>query len=302
MTIWPSILGSSSVNMNTSSASLVCPSGFVWTYIHVFCLYLRHIEIFVFLYTRYRQKDGSEPVPMVHVIFSFDVVLTNFYAVKVRSSFCTLGDISWASYLRFGNSLYRWKTLAEIFLVMLVFSLDAAPDTFYLVFFHFHILVDILVVLGLMIDFVLSDDSSWVVLSIVSALCLFLVFVDIICMHSYKHTDIKYHIPSIFLFHLFCLVLHFDSRSVIWAHSCRLLYPWDSLYLIPYCTYTTLIKVPWGVDVLPWFSIFLCPSSVSSVTLASWRVWDWSPQYTHMYYFVHLDHGSLTCNSFDPIF
>ena len=59
-------------------------------------------------------------------------------------------------------------------------------------------------------------------------------------------------------------------------------------------------KVPWGGDV-PLFSIFLCLVSVPSMTLDSWCVWDWSPQYTFMSSFVHLDHGSLTFSSFWPI-
>ena len=53
---------------------------------------------------------------------------------------------------------------------------------------------------------------------------------------------------------------------------------------------------------LPYFAIFLCLVSVPSVTLASWCVWDWSPQYTLMYSFEHLDPSSLTFNSFWPTF
>ena len=108
-----------------------------------------------------------------------------------------------------------------------------------------------------------------------------LVYLDIICMNSCKCTKIKCHTTSVFV----CLVFPSDSSSVIWGHSCRLLYSWDSPYLVPYCTCTTLIKCHGGVDVLPLFAIFLCLVSVPSMTLASWCVWDWSSQYTHMYSF-----------------
>ena len=61
----------------------------------------------------------------------------------------------------------------------------------------------------------------------------------------------------------FCIfisvVLPFDSSSVIWGHSCRLLYSWNSLYLVPYYTCSTLIKAMRG-----WCFFFVCYLPLSS--------------------------------------
>lgn len=92
-----------------------------------------------------------------------------------------------------------------------------------------------------------------------------LVYLDIHCKHSCKYTEIKCHIPSIFLFKLFCLILSSNSSSVIWGHSFRLLYSWDSPYLVPYYTCTTLIKVPWGLM----FCLCLWSSFVSDISLTT---------------------------------
>ena len=133
---------------------------------------------------------------------------------KLDVLFCTLGGISWAFDLWFGTFLYRWKVVYALFLVMLVVVLDSAPGTFYSVFYFLHY--------GGYPGCHRSRDwfvCFWWFIMTCTIFCLscmpFLIFVDIICIHSYKHTEIKSHTTSVFFFSVVFLVFPSNSSSVI---------------------------------------------------------------------------------------
>ena len=99
-----------------------------------------------------------------------------------------------------------------------------------------------------------------------------LVYLDIICMHSCKYIEIKWHIASIYIFSyfsLFCLLIQVVSCEETHAYYC-ILRIHHILCLIVHGL--LMIKIPWGVDVLPLFFIFLSPVSVPSLTLFLWHV------------------------------
>ena len=121
---------------------------------------------------RYYHKTSFEPSNWYRWFLVLNLFLWFFLLTKSAVSFCTLGDISSAFDLWFGNSLYHLKGLSKLFPMMLViFSYSFMDILFSLL--NYYILLYILVTWGSRIDFISLYDSSWILLSFISALCLF---------------------------------------------------------------------------------------------------------------------------------
>ena len=129
---------------------------------------------------------------------------------------------------------------------MLVIFLDSSPGTFYLVFYIFSFwwiswFFQVQVSISLL-QMICHDLYYLLYQSYVS----FGLFRHHLYAFLQRHWDKVSYCICIFV-SIVCLVLPSDSSSVIWGHSYRLLYSWDSLYLVPYCTCTTLIKCHGGL-------------------------------------------------------
>lgn len=99
-------------------------------------------------------------------------------------------------------------------------------------------------------------------------------------------------------FVLFCLLIQAVSSEDTHATYCVL----GFCHILCLIVHALLWLKCHGGDVFAFVFHLSLSVSIPSMTLASWCVWDWSPQYIHMYYFVYLDRGSLTSSSFGPLF
>lgn len=173
--VWLSILGSSFANVSTMSALhhyFMSPPRPLFGPTFAFLLISRAYGL-CFLQTRYRRKAGFKPVSMVQLVFSFDVVLMDFSAIKVQSSVLHSGrhilsirSPIWEFFISLERSF--WPLFSDASCFSRFFSRHIPFSLL-----CFCILVDNLVVSDPGIDFFASNDSSWLVLSFVLVLCLF---------------------------------------------------------------------------------------------------------------------------------